>query len=122
MTSSTANTQQVQRATASPPVSTFDPSSAREAVVRLIVGAELPISFGENPFFEQFVKIFIPNYQYLSRHTIRGDILRFFHKKRQELQIEFQKCTFSVALTSDIWSSRAKQDYITVVAHYIDGD
>ena len=33
-------------------VSTFDPSKTREAVARLIVGAKLPISFGENPFFE----------------------------------------------------------------------
>src|SRR3954466_3383423 len=26
---------------------------------------------------------------------------------------------FSVSLTSDIWSGRAKQDYISVVAHYV---
>ena len=26
---------------------------------------------------------------------------------------------FSVALTSDIWSSNAKEDFITVVAHYV---
>ena len=33
-------------------VSTFDPTRTREAVAQLIVGAELPISFGENPFFK----------------------------------------------------------------------
>ena len=40
-------------------VSTFDPSKSREAVARLIVGAELPISFGDNPLFEQFVQSYI---------------------------------------------------------------
>ena len=62
-------------------VSTYDPSRGREAVSRLIVGAELPISFGQNPFFEDFMKTFVPNYQSLSRGTIRSDILALFNKK-----------------------------------------
>jgi hypothetical protein len=28
----------------------------------------------------------------------------------------------SVALTSDIWSGNAKEDYISVVAHYVNTD
>ena len=28
----------------------------------------------------------------------------------------------SVALTSDIWSGKAKEDYISVVAHYVSFD
>ena len=84
-------------------VSTFDPSKSREAVARLIVGAELPISFGENPFFEQFMQTFIPNYRTASRVTIRSDILKLFEKKKLELLDEFKRGTFSVALTSDVW-------------------
>jgi hypothetical protein len=30
--------------------------------------------------------------------------------------------TSSIALTSDIWSSNAKEDYISVVAHYVNAD
>lgn len=32
---------------------------------------------------------------------------------------ELGASTFSVSITSDIWSGRAKQDYISVVAHYV---
>ena len=103
-------------------VSTFDPSRSREAVAQLIVGAELPISFGENPFFEQFMRTFVPNYQTVSRVTIRSDIFKLFERKKLELFDEFKRGTFSVALTSDVWSGRAKQDYVSVVAHYVDGD
>ena len=103
-------------------VSTFDPNRSIEAVAQLIVGAELPISFGENPFFEQFMRTFVPNYQTVSRVTIRFDILKLFERKKLELFDEFKMGTFSVALTSDVWSGRAKQDYVRVVAHYIDGD
>ena len=103
-------------------ISTFDPSRSRETVARLIIGVELPISFGENPFFEQFMRTFVPNYQTVSRVTIRSDILKLFERKKLELFDEFKRGTFSVALTSDVWSGRAKQDYVSVVAHYVDGD
>ena len=56
------------------------------------------MSFDKNLFFEQFVKNFIPTYQSLSRHIIKGDILRFFHKKIQELQNKFSRGIFSVVL------------------------
>ena len=89
------------------------------------MGAELRISFGENPFFEDFMKTFVPNYQSLSKGTIRSDILTLFNKKKLELQDEFRRSMFSIALTPltpDVWSRRAKQEYISVVAHYVDGD
>lgn len=36
------------------------------------------------------------------------------------LQVEIREGTFNVALTSDVSSGRAKQDYVSVVAHYVD--
>ena len=53
---------------------------------------------------------------------IRLDIFKAFQRKELEWQDEFRRCTFSVALTSDVWSSRVKQDYVSVVAHYVDRD
>lgn len=37
----------------------------------------------------------------------------------QKIKDDFTTCTFSVSLTSDILSGRAKRDYISVVAHYV---
>ena len=65
---------------------------------------------------------FVPNYQTVSRVTIRSDILKLFERRKLELLDEFKRGTFSVALTSDVWSGRAKQDYVSVVVHYVDGD
>ena len=39
-------------------VSTFDLAVGKEAVVRLIIVIELPISLGEKIFFEQFLQFF----------------------------------------------------------------
>ena len=38
------------------------------------------------------------------------------------MQKEIGLGSFNVALTSDVWSGRAKQDYVSVVAHYVDKD
>ena len=32
---------------------------------------------------------------------------------------ELENNTFNVALTSDIWSGRAKEDYLSIVVHYV---
>ena len=68
------------------------------------------------------MKTFVLNYQSLFKGTIRSDILALFNKKKVELQDEFRRGTFSIALTSDVWSGRAKQDYISVIAQYVDRD
>ena len=86
------------------------------------MSVELLINFDENLFFEDFMKTFIPNYQLLSRGTIRSYILSLFNKNKLEFQDEFRRGTFSIELTSNFWSGRAKQDYIIVVTHYVDRD
>ena len=48
------------------------------------------------------MKTFIPNYQSLTRDTIRSDILALFNKNKLELQDKFQRGIFFIALTSDI--------------------
>ena len=38
------------------------------------------------------------------------------------MKAELQHLTVSIALTSDIWSACSKQDYITIMGHYLDYD
>ena len=54
------------------------------------------------------MKSLITQFQPVSRNTNRSDIV--------------QKGSFYVALTLDVWSGRAKEDYISVLAHYVDDD
>ena len=52
----------------------------------------------------------------------RSDIVALFNKRRQALIEEMNSGTFNVALTSDIWSGRVKEDYLSIVIHYTDSD
>ena len=45
-----------------------------------------------------------------------------FTERRDKLKNFVLPTASSVALTSDIWSGNAKEDFITVVAHYVSAD
>lgn len=42
-----------------------------------------------------------------------------YQTSKEKKKEEFSTCTFAVSLTSGIWSGRAKQNYISVVEHYV---
>ena len=101
-------------------VSTFNMDNSREGLVKYIADCELPISIGVHPSHMEYMKLHEPNYRAVSRHTTRRDIIKYYNKRKAALTIEIKNGSFCVALTSDIWHGKASDDYITVVAHFID--
>ena len=51
-----------------------------------------------------------------------SDLEKYYRKRRAALVQELERGTFNVAFTLDVWSSRARKDYISIVIHYIDND
>jgi hypothetical protein len=101
----------------------YDPMVARENLARLIARQDLPLNFGESPAFENYIKnSHNPRFQAVSRQTTTRDLKNVYDKGYESLKELFSTCTFSVSVTSDIWSSRAKEDYLSVVVHFIDDD
>ena len=102
-------------------VSTFDPQAHREALAKYIVGADMPISLGEHPTHIEYVRSIYPDYQhikYVTRNTTRTDLEKYYNKRQAALVEELDRGTFNVAFTSDVWSSRVREDYISVVILY----
>jgi hypothetical protein len=100
----------------------YNPQLAREEIIKYIVSEDLPIMMGESPNFKNLIqRAFFPQYQPVSRTTIKSDLMSQYHKQLAVLKENFKKVQFSFALTSDIWtSSHQKTSYISVVAHYLD--
>ena len=100
----------------------YNPQLAREEIIKYIVSEDLPIMMGESPNFKNLIqRAFCPQYQPVSRTTIKSDLMSQYHKQLAVLKENFKKVQFSFALTSDIWtSSHQKTSYISVVAHYLD--
>ena len=63
-----------------------------------------------------------PSFVKVSRQTTTRDLSKLFTERRNMLKNSVLSTATSVALTSDICSGNAKEDYISVVAHYVSAD
>ncbi|CAN6270701.1 unnamed protein product [Urochloa humidicola] len=96
---------------------------ARTQLVRLIARLDLPISMGESEAFEEYIKIaHNPKYTKMSRQSTTRDIEKYFSDCKAKLVENFVTSVNCVSLTSDIWSGNAEDDYLSVIAHYINSD
>ena len=100
----------------------YKPDVARKELCRLIARLDLPLGFGFETAFEEYIqRAHNPHFKSVSRQTTTRDLQKYWLGRRYEL-IESFKSVFSVCLTSDIWSGNAKEDYISVVVHYVSAD
>jgi hypothetical protein len=98
----------------------YRPDVARAELCRLIARLDLPLSIADNDAWDDYIqRAHNPRYKRVSRFTTSRDFSKLFNEKLHHLKNEVMPGVSSVCLTSDIWSGNAKEDYITVVAHYI---
>jgi hypothetical protein len=89
---------------------------------RLIARLDLPLNFAESPAFEEYIRLsHNPVFKKVSRQTTCRDFVKFFNDRRK-IVVECLQSVSSIAITSDIWSGNAKEDYLSVVAHYVSKD
>jgi hypothetical protein len=100
----------------------YDPAVARYELCRLIARLDLPLGIGETVAWEEYIqRAHNPRFIKSSRRTTTRDLGKQFNERRELLHHVFSVAS-CVALTSDIWSGNAKEDYISVVAHYVNLD
>ena len=90
----------------------------------MLVRLDVPISLGESNVFEEYIKTtHNPKYVPISRQTTTRHMLKYFTNCKAKLVETVSSAGVNcVCLTSDIWSSNAKENYLSVVAHYINSD
>ena len=89
----------------------------------MIARLDLPLGIGETKAFEDYIiHGHNPRFVKSSRRTTTRDLGKLFTKRCDKLKNFVLPAASSVALTSDIWSGNAKEDYISVVAHYVNAD
>ncbi|KAJ1286326.1 hypothetical protein BS78_03G344600 [Paspalum vaginatum] len=100
----------------------FCPIRARTQMCRLVARLDLPLTLAESPAFEEYIKLaHNPMFKSVSRQTTTRDFVKYFNDRRSSVLDSLQSAS-SIALTSDIWNGNAKEDYLSVVAHYVTKD
>jgi hypothetical protein len=89
----------------------------------LIARLDLPLGIGDTDAWEEYIqRAHNPIFTRVSRQATTRDLSKLFTERRNMLKNHILRGASSVSLTSDIWSSNAKEDYISVVAHFVSAD
>jgi hypothetical protein len=100
----------------------YCPDRARTHMCRLIAILDLPLNFAESPTFDEYIRLSHNHvFKKVSRQTTSRDFVKFFTDQRTKV-VECLQSITSIAITSDIWSGNAKEDYLSVVDHYVSKD
>jgi hypothetical protein len=101
----------------------YNPDIARTELCRLICTLDLPLGIGSTAAFERYIKhAHNPRFTVVCRQTTARDFVKFYNQSRTSLIDVLKSSVSFVALNSDIWFGNAKEDYISVVAHYVNAD
>jgi len=101
----------------------YKPDVARVELCKLIARLDLPLSVADNDAWDDYIqRAHNPRHVRVSRFSTSRDLEKLFIDTINNLKHIVFPGVNSICLTSDIWSGNAKEDYITVVAHFINSD
>ncbi|GFR84459.1 zinc finger BED domain-containing protein 4 [Elysia marginata] len=93
-----------------------------QALLHMIVGDLQPFSVVEDKWFRNLLRILDSRYQLPSRRTVTRTLLPELYKQEKARVKGLLDTSDSVSLTTDIWTSRRTQAFITVTAHFVSND
>ena len=93
-----------------------------EALVNMLAIDLQPASIVEDTGFLKFLQVVDPRYHPPSRRTIMRSLLPAQHQEiEQRLKDRLAVANFC-ALTTDLWTSRATEGYITLTCHFLSSE
>jgi hypothetical protein len=101
----------------------YSAAVARTELCRLVARLDLPLCFGESDAFHDYItNAHNPRFVKSPRQTTARDLIKLYNDRVEKLVEVLKTSVYSVVLTSDIWSGKAKEYYLSVVAHFVNSD
>jgi hypothetical protein len=98
----------------------YCPSVARSELCCLITRDDLTLWHGSTDAFQEYItRAHNPIFVHVSRQTTARDMIKLYNERKVNLIGTLKTDVTSVCLTSDIWAGKAKEDYLSVVAHFV---
>jgi hypothetical protein len=100
----------------------YSPEVAHVELCRLIARLDLPLGIGAYDAFVDYIRhAHNPRYAPVCRQTTTKDFVKHFNQTCTLMMDCLTTCS-SVAITIDIWNGNAKEDYLSLVAHFVNSD
>ena len=101
--------------------STQHESAITDLIVEFVARDLHPLSLVEGDGFKQLMVYVEPGYKVLSRTHITKICRKKYDAIKEKLLASLRMAS-SVTLTTDIWTSRATQAYLTLTSHFLTAD
>ncbi|KAH6935576.1 hypothetical protein HPB50_006836 [Hyalomma asiaticum] len=92
-----------------------------QALAKMIAVNQLPLAFATSTGFKHFMDVVEPSYKTPSYVKLKNRVKLLHDQLKEKVELHMDSAT-AVALTSDLWTSRAQDSYITVTAHTLDSE
>lgn len=99
----------------------YDTFKIREIMAKMIIVHEYPFTMVEHTWFNILCKALNPNFQKMSRNTIRNECLKVYESEKEKLKKVFKNVD-KISLTCDCWTSKQTIGYMALTAHYVDSE
>ncbi len=91
--------------------------------IGVFIGADMrPYSVVQNEGFKHMLKVLEPHYDIPSRTHFSEKIVPDLYEQEKKKVVDELSRASSVALTTDGWTSRGTESYVTITAHFITAD
>ena len=99
----------------------YDEVKVRTVLAHLIMVHELPFKFVEYELFNYLMKTVAPQYKGISRNTARSDCMAAYEVEKKRMK-NILKGVNRMGITTDLWKSGQKIQYMVVTGHFVDSD
>ncbi|WVZ74217.1 hypothetical protein U9M48_022429 [Paspalum notatum var. saurae] len=98
----------------------YSPAVTRTELARLIARDDLPLWHGSTVAFQEYInRAHNLRFVHVSRQTTARDMIKLYNDRKVNLIDALKTDVSSVCLTSDIWAGKAKEDFLSVVGHFV---
>ena len=99
----------------------FNQETSRKELTNMISIHEYPPSMVEHWAFKRFIVSLQPMFRFVSRNTIKSDILKIYDYERAKTMSLLDSNRSRIAITTNMWTSSNQQNgFMAITSHFID--
>ncbi|XP_063946130.1 zinc finger BED domain-containing protein RICESLEEPER 2-like [Daucus carota subsp. sativus] len=100
----------------------FDMAKMRKAAANWVLMHEHPFSIMEEEGFNMMQKTGMPEWEKISRNTIKNDCVSVYELEKKKLKTVLKNVN-KISLTTDMWKSgNQKIEYMVITGHFVDSE
>lgn len=99
----------------------YDHAKVRELASHMVLVHEYPFSMMDHVVFNKFMKAASPFYKKITRQLVKEDCFTTYQLEKKKLK-SVLKGASRVSITTDLWKSGQKIQYMVVTGHFVDCD